>query len=72
MEYIFIHKRRNRLTNDKVEKLVFIYINYSLLDDKDEVNYARMFIDGEDDDPNDGIDDVNENQNENVMDFDDN
>jgi hypothetical protein len=32
----FIHSRlRNRLTNDRVEKLVFLYINSVLLDDKD-------------------------------------
>jgi hypothetical protein len=38
--YAFIHsKRRNRLSNAKVEKLAYIYINSSLLDDVDKVDY---------------------------------
>lgn len=38
--YRFIHTRlRNRLTNDKVEKLIFIYINASILDEFDSDDY---------------------------------
>ena len=69
------NKRSNRLTNDKIEKLVFMYINYSLLDENDTVDYARIFINGEDEDLNDhgdedvdGNDDGNENNNNNNFD----
>ncbi|XP_047145474.1 uncharacterized protein LOC124818534 [Hydra vulgaris] len=38
--YNFIHgKRRNRLLNENVEKLAFLYINSSLLDKEDKQNY---------------------------------
>lgn len=38
--YKFIHSRlRNRLTNEKVEKLVFLYINCAILDDNDKNDY---------------------------------
>lgn len=38
--YRFIHSRlRNRLTNEKVEKLAFIYINCAILDKDDNSNY---------------------------------
>lgn len=38
--YAFIHtKKRNRLSMEKVEKLAFIYINHSLLDDMDDKDY---------------------------------
>lgn len=38
--YKFIHSRlRNRLTNDKVEKLIFIYVNSSILDEFDTEDY---------------------------------
>lgn len=36
----FIHKPlRNRLSNEKVEKLVFLYVNSGLLDEKDKNDY---------------------------------
>lgn len=36
----FIHSRlRNRLSNDKVEKLAFIYINCAILDKHDQTDY---------------------------------
>lgn len=36
----FIHSRlRNRLSNEKVEKLAFIYINCAILDKSDEMEY---------------------------------
>lgn len=36
----FIHSRlRNRLLNEKVEKLAFIYINCAILDKKDKIDY---------------------------------
>lgn len=36
----FIHSRlRNRLTNERVEKLVFVFINCTLLDDDDKNDY---------------------------------
>lgn len=36
----FIHSRlRNRLTNERINKLVFIYTNCILLDDKDQADY---------------------------------
>ena len=36
----FLHtKRRNRLLNEKVRKLVFIYNNYSMLDPRDDNDY---------------------------------
>ena len=36
----FIHSRlRNRLTNERVRKLVFLYTNYVLLDNKDKNDY---------------------------------
>jgi hypothetical protein len=38
--YRFIHSRlRNRLTNDKIEKMIFIYENSSILDDCDNEDY---------------------------------
>lgn len=38
--YRFIHSRlRNRLANEKVEKLAFIYINCAILDKNDNFNY---------------------------------
>lgn len=38
--YRFIHSRlRNRLSNEKVEKLVFLYINCSILDESDKNDY---------------------------------
>lgn len=38
--YRFIHSRlRNRLSNEKVEKLVFLYINCTILDEKDKNDY---------------------------------
>lgn len=39
--YRFIHSRlRNRLTNDKVEKLVFLYVNCAIFDEKDKNDYV--------------------------------
>lgn len=36
----FIHTPlRNRLANDKVEKVVFLYVNSAILDEKDKTNY---------------------------------
>ena len=36
----FIHKPlRNRLSNEKVEKLVFLYVNSGMLDEKDKNDY---------------------------------
>lgn len=36
----FIHSRlRNLLTNERVDKLIFIYINCVMLDDKDKTDY---------------------------------
>jgi hypothetical protein len=38
--YRFIHSRlRNRLSNEKVEKLAFVYVNCSILDKMDQTNY---------------------------------
>lgn len=38
--YRFIHTRlRNRLANDKVEKLAFIYVNCAILDNNDATDY---------------------------------
>lgn len=38
--YRFIHSRlRNRLTNEKVEKLVFLYVNCAIMDDADNNDY---------------------------------
>lgn len=38
--YRFIHSRlRNRLSNEKVEKLVFLYVNCAILDDADRNDY---------------------------------
>lgn len=38
--YRFIHTRlRNRLTNERVQKLAFIYINCAILDTEDDTNY---------------------------------
>lgn len=48
----FLHKPlRNRLSNDKVEKLVFLYVNSALLDDIDKNDYisADHFSLNEDD-----------------------
>jgi hypothetical protein len=43
--FSFIHsKRRNRLRNDKVEKLAYCYINYSLLDPEDPIDYQNYFL----------------------------
>jgi hypothetical protein len=33
-------KKRNRLSNEKVEKLAFVYINATLLDEKDNREYT--------------------------------
>lgn len=48
----FIHSRlRNRLTNERVNKLVFIYTNCVLLDEKDKCDYILedgAVIDGKD------------------------
>ena len=42
----FIHtKRRNKLLNEKVRKLVFIYTNYSMLDPKDNNDYLSHNFD---------------------------
>jgi hypothetical protein len=39
--FSFIHnKKRNRLANDKVNKLAFVYINASLIDEQDKRDYA--------------------------------
>lgn len=39
--YRFVHTRlRNRLSNEKVEKLVFLYINSALLDETDQIDYV--------------------------------
>lgn len=39
--YRFIHTRlRNRLSNEKVEKLVFLYINCAILDENDKNDYV--------------------------------
>lgn len=41
----FVHKPlRNRLANDKVEKLVFLYVNAGLLDEKDKCDYIFEHI----------------------------
>jgi hAT family C-terminal dimerisation region len=38
--YRFIHSRlRNRLSNEKVEKLAFIYVNCAILDKADQTDY---------------------------------
>jgi hypothetical protein len=38
----FIHSRlRNRLSNQKVEKLAFIYINCAILDKTDQMDYIK-------------------------------
>lgn len=38
--YRFIHSRlRNRLSNEKVEKLVFLYVNCAILDENDKNDY---------------------------------
>lgn len=47
----FIHTPlRNRLVNDKVEKVVFLYVNSAILDEKDKTDYILedMKIAGED------------------------
>jgi hypothetical protein len=47
--FAFVHsKRRNRLGNERVEKLVFIYINAALLDENDIRDYALLEISKED------------------------
>lgn len=39
--YRFVHSRlRNRLVNEKVEKLVFIYVNCAILDQNDHMDYV--------------------------------
>lgn len=38
-----ITKKRNRLTADKAEKLVFVQTNFFLLDDEDKVDYNDIF-----------------------------
>lgn len=39
--YRYIHSRlRNRLSNDKVEKLVFLYVNCAILDENDKNDYV--------------------------------
>ena len=44
----FIHtKRRNRLLNEKVRKLVFIYTNYPMLDPKDDNDYLSHNFDSD-------------------------
>lgn len=41
----FVHKPlRNRLANDKVDKLVFLYVNAGLLDEKDKCDYILDYI----------------------------
>jgi hypothetical protein len=48
--FSFIHsKRRNRLQNQKVEKLVFIYMNATLLDENDKVDYSAALIENDED-----------------------
>jgi hypothetical protein len=38
--YRFIHSRlRNRLSNEKIEKLMFVYVNCAILDKADQTNY---------------------------------
>lgn len=38
----FIHSRlRNKLTNDRVKKLVFVYTNCAMLDEEDKYDYIR-------------------------------
>lgn len=40
--YRFIHSRlRNRLSNDKVEKLAFVYVNCAILDKHDQTDYMQ-------------------------------
>ena len=44
----FIHtKRRNRLLNEAVRKLVFIYTNYAMLDPKDDNDYLSHDFDSD-------------------------
>ena len=46
----FIHNRlRNRLTNDRVKKLVFLYTNSVLLDNVDKNNYVLSEVNEDDD-----------------------
>lgn len=41
----FIHNQlRNRLANDKVEKLVFLYVNAGILDEKDSNDYILEYL----------------------------
>lgn len=41
--FAFVHKPlRNRLANEKVEKLVFLYVNSGILDEKDKNNYISV------------------------------
>lgn len=43
--FSFVHKPlRNRLANEKVEKIVFLYVNAGLLDDKDKCDYIFEHI----------------------------
>jgi hypothetical protein len=43
--YRFIHSRlRNRLSNEKVEKLVYIYINCAILDKADDFDYVGVML----------------------------
>jgi hypothetical protein len=50
--YRFIHSRlRNRLSNEKVEKLAFVYVNCAILDKADQTNYfddMGVILDGSD------------------------
>ena len=40
--YRFIHSRlRNRLSNEKVEKLAFVYVNCAILDKNDQTDYIE-------------------------------
>jgi hypothetical protein len=52
-------KRRNRLLSKKVERLVFLYTNYALLDDLDDRDYIKQLTLGEwledDEDQSEGV-----------------
>ncbi|OWZ00265.1 hypothetical protein PHMEG_00028584 [Phytophthora megakarya] len=49
-------KRRNRMSMAKLEKLAFVYINCSLLAEKDKVDYIRSYVEDEDEEKDeDGV-----------------
>lgn len=49
--FSYLHtKRRNRMSMQKLEKLVFGYINHSLLDEVDKYDYLKAYLEGEDTD----------------------